>query len=772
LAVTPAYNADGGFVVHSFAGDDPIVCKDHVRQKLGLPSFQPGNSQSRPSRTVVKTYDYTDDAGEVLFQVIRYEPKGFSQRRPDLLGGWINNLDGVRRVPYKLPELIESVANERPVFVVEGEKAVDALREINIPATCNPHGAGKWRDEYSEHFKGATVYILPDNDETGRDHAKQVEQSLKRIAATVRIINLPGLPYKGDAFDWVAAGGAAEQLNELVETSADAPAEINLDHLPPVGVNKYGTFYIEAEVENLIADAVRGQKPDTDLPELIINPHNPPATARELASLIAKGTEFLFNGNTPVRVTSEDDEMPRAIEVTNEAVRDLAHKLCVPIKAQTTQHGVLRTRVPLSRDIASLYLNGLEGEWRLKIFRGITTAPILGDDGSIRTAQGYDRGSSLWCHNIPAVTVPANPSQQEAEQALSFLRSTFRTFPFADGQRTLDANLGVDVMRGNPGADESSFLVGLMTAVCRQSLELSPGFLCNAPSGSGAGTGKGLLVRSMCLVSSGAKPSAFVSGHDSEEFDKRLTAAFIEARPAVFLDNFNAKELKSDILASVLTENPAMVRIMGQTKNVPLHTRTFVAITGNGVQIAEDMVRRLVLCNLNANMADPEQRKFEPGFDSHIYTMRPQLLSACLTIWRWGRLNRLVEGIPLGSYEVWSRWCRDPLLALGCSDPISRLAEIKAADPVRKQLIDVFDVWWEKHGDVSLKATELAPDVLELIDEKATKRGDGTLQFNRQAVARWLMRHVGTWVGPYHLEQNMEAWKTRPIARYRLVRKD
>ena len=203
LAVTPAYNADGGFVVHSFAGDDPIVCKDHVRQKLGLPSFQPGNSQSRPSRTVVKTYDYTDDAGEVLFQVIRYEPKGFSQRRPDLLGGWINNLDGVRRVPYKLPELIESVANERPVFVVEGEKAVDALREINIPATCNPHGAGKWRDEYSEHFKGATVYILPDNDETGRDHAKQVEQWINELnsdqfpvreKATGNCRNWAGLP--------------------------------------------------------------------------------------------------------------------------------------------------------------------------------------------------------------------------------------------------------------------------------------------------------------------------------------------------------------------------------------------------------------------------------------------------------------------------------------------------------------------------------------------------------------------------------------------------
>src|SRR5262249_59541824 len=137
---------------------------------------------------------------------------------------------------------------------------------------------------------------------------------------------------------------------------------------------------------------------------------------------------------------------------------------------------------------------------------------------------------------------------------------------------------------------------------------------------------------------------------------------------AVFLDNFNAKELKSDILASLLTENPAMVRIMGQTKNVPLHTRTFVAITGNGVQIAEDMVRRLLLCNLNANMPDPEQRQSRPGFLDEIYKIRAELLSACLTIWRWGRQNRLDAGISLGSYELWAELCRDPLLSLIFAD--------------------------------------------------------------------------------------------------------
>src|SRR5205823_1869521 len=93
--------------------------------------------------------------------------------------------------------------------------------------------------------------------------------------------------------------------------------------------------------------------------------------------------------------------------------------------------------------------------------------------------------------------------------------------------------------------------------------------------------------------------------------------------------------------------------------------------------------------------------------------------------------------------------------------------EIKAADPRRKQLADVFEAWWEKHGSVSLKATELAPEVLELIDEKATKRFDGTLQFNRQH-AGWLRAHVGTWVGPYHLELFLRGTGKRQVAHYRL----
>src|SRR5882672_7763875 len=118
-------------------------------------------SDSGKSR-IVKTYDYRDERGELLFQAVRYEPKEFRQRRPDGNGGWIDNLQGVRRVLYRLPELIHSDLKQF-VYVCEGEKDCDNLAAIGLTATTSPMGAEKWRPEYSEHLRGRYVVILPDN---------------------------------------------------------------------------------------------------------------------------------------------------------------------------------------------------------------------------------------------------------------------------------------------------------------------------------------------------------------------------------------------------------------------------------------------------------------------------------------------------------------------------------------------------------------------------------------------------------------------------------
>lgn len=222
LSIKLDHSATDGLIVHSFAGDDPIVCKDYVRKKLGLPPF--ARAGAKPKRKIVATYDYTDEHGELLFQVVRYEPKNFQQRRPDGNGGWRWQLGDVRRVPYHLPELLEAVACDRPIFIAEGEKDVDALMKLGVTATCNSGGAKKWHDEHSAHFKDADVIILPHNDEPGRNHAADIVRSLTDIAASVRVLNLPGLPEKGDAYDWIESGGSLAELWKLAEGAPEPEA--------------------------------------------------------------------------------------------------------------------------------------------------------------------------------------------------------------------------------------------------------------------------------------------------------------------------------------------------------------------------------------------------------------------------------------------------------------------------------------------------------------------------------------------------------------------
>jgi hypothetical protein len=516
-------------------------------------------------------------------------------------------------------------------------------------------------------------------------------------------------------------------------------------------------------MQRILADIIAAQQ----LPELIIDGSDLTGTAKQLAGLIAGHRRFLFNGHEPIQVVQENEEMPRAVTVTPEAVRVFAHEICTPVKF--VKDKMIATT--LSKDVAGLYLRGLH-RWGLKPFNGITTAPILNDGGSFRTGSGYDEPTGLWCHNIPDVDVPEQATEAQAKASLDALRRFFQTFAFADAETVRDEDLKVDVVDPSKpiGLDESTFLVSLLTAVCRASLHLAPGLLANAPAISGAGTGKGLATKAICIVASGAAPSAFTSGHDDGEFDKRLAAALIEARPAIFLDNYNSKDLTSDVLASALTENPCEVRPMGHTTMVKLHTRTLITITGNDVQISEDMASRLIKTDYDAKCESPELRPFKGGFLDTVYKERATLLGHALTIWRWGRQNAgaLTKGKPLRSYEVWAQWCRDPLISLGCRDPVDKLDAIKAADPRRKRIQTVFEAWWLQHQDTLLPAKDLHQSVIRLIDEKSGFR-DGEFQYSRQFVARWLQSHTHTRVGGYVLICIPVGAGVRPVSHYKLV---
>lgn len=184
------------------------------------------------SDPVVATYEYKDASGKLVFRVQRKQSKAFVQSHPDDTGGWVYKMDGVNRVLYRLPEIVASGA-ETWVLIPEGEKDCDNLHKAGYIATTNAGGAkAPWLDAYSESLRGRKVCILPDNDDPGRQHADDVAKHLAGIAADVRLLELPGLPEKGDVSDWLAAGNDPKTLLPLVESApfaidmpADAPGE-------------------------------------------------------------------------------------------------------------------------------------------------------------------------------------------------------------------------------------------------------------------------------------------------------------------------------------------------------------------------------------------------------------------------------------------------------------------------------------------------------------------------------------------------------------------
>ena len=182
----------------------------------------------RAARRIVATYDYQDERGARLYQVVRFEPKDFRPRRPDGAGGWIADLKGVRRVVYRLPEIPE----QRRVVWVEGEKDVDRLWSLGIAATTSPSGASSWKDDYAQQVAGAAVeevIVIPDHDAPGRMYATTVATALQRLGIRVRVLELPGLAQHGDVSDWLDAGHDAPELRRLLD---DAPAFTDRSNAP------------------------------------------------------------------------------------------------------------------------------------------------------------------------------------------------------------------------------------------------------------------------------------------------------------------------------------------------------------------------------------------------------------------------------------------------------------------------------------------------------------------------------------------------------------
>lgn len=288
-------------------------------------------------KKIVKVYDYVNESGNLLHQTVRFEPKSFSQRRPDGKEGWIYNLKDVRLVPYNLPEIIKT----KSIIIVEGEKDADNLKALGLTVTTNSMGADKWKPEYNEYFKDKRIVILSDNDKPGRDHALQVAKNLKSITESIKVIELPDLKEKGDVSDWIAQGHTKEELIEIIKQtpewipeepksllssllrwndilSLDIQTEYLLEKLIPkggitllFGRGGIGKTSLSMQIAHAVAEGLPfGELQTIKMPVFFIDFENPLSILKERVEKIGKSDNLyvwhISNETQPPRLDSND----------------------------------------------------------------------------------------------------------------------------------------------------------------------------------------------------------------------------------------------------------------------------------------------------------------------------------------------------------------------------------------------------------------------------------------------------------------------------------
>ena len=348
----------------------------------------------------------------------------------------------------------------------------------------------------------------------------------------------------------------------------------------------------ELEIMSAIDDAEEigdAAKSDSycEKPRVLVDNANPDVTVAELRDVLAHNGG-LYDRGVPVKLARDQSSGGVvAKEMTPAGLTLMAHQLSRPYRIKRTVAGDFEEDVRLPGHIATMYLQW-SGEWQLPILNDIASSPILSNGGDIAASDGYDPASGMWCENVPDMTelVPGRPTRDDAAKALQVIRETFKTFPFTDAAKIDNPDTGVAMVDTSqpPAMDESSFINALMTAACRPSLHLAPALLVRAPSISGAGTGKGLLVRCISVIAFGREPSAVTDGGNREELEKRISAELMAGSPVLFLDNLNGKSVGSDLLASAITERPSRARVLGKSKMVSLNATAFIALTGNGLE--------------------------------------------------------------------------------------------------------------------------------------------------------------------------------------------
>lgn len=668
-----------------------------------VPAIQPPEDAERPDLSGFDTiYTYSGADGSPLFYVRRKNASGTRRKTfvPLTYGalngksGWFARHPAAPRPLYGLDRL--AGRPEGRVVVCEGEKAADAAQIALGDCACVSWPVGTANVAHSDWtvLHAREVYIWPDNDAPGAKAAAEIVSLLPQA----KILRVADLPARSDAADMVPdeiAGWLDERIKELTRK-----AKAN-GHAPHNSTHNSGqeTGRLDGHPHPLAA-APPLHDPRLPVIRVLLGLRHI-AVDQGLDAMRVAAVPFYQRDRQLVRAALSKAktaggaiiEVPSLIPITPPI---LARALGQSAEWERVNKDGDRIRIDPPKEVVE-QAAALSGHWPFPPVSGVIGTPTMRPDGSLLLEPGYDEATGLVLVSPPALPeIKDHPSRSDAGAALDHIRSLLTEFPFS-GEASSAAAVSM-----------------ILTPVLRGALGAAvPMHVVAAPQ---AGTGKSYLQDVASALATGERCAVITVSPDPNETEKRLIGAALAGFPIIALDNCNGT-LSGDFLAQV-TERPLLqLRPLGSSGVVRIANIFTVFANGNNIAVAADLVRRTILCTLDANMEAPESREFSRDPVAEILRNRGSYLKDCLTIARAYHCAGYPDRLPrTPSFERWSDLVRSALVWLGMDDPGGNSETVKADDPTRSARVAIFAGWLNAMGEGSMFTSGQVITEAELFD--------------------------------------------------------
>ena len=421
-------------------------------------------------------------------------------------------------------------------------------------------------------------------------------------------------------------------------------------------------------------------------------------------------------------------------EVSETYLLDVLCKQVTWLKPNKVKSGWRTVDPP--REVARLLL-ARAGNWRFSPVVGIIQTPVMLVGGNILSIPRYDKKSGLILFEPPPMPpIPDCPTRQDAQAALSRLEGLLQDFPFVDG------------------ASKSVALSALITPAVRPALKVAPMHVIRSPA---SGTGKSYLVDLVSAIYIGAPCPVIAKGETTAELEKRVNASLIAGRPLISIDNVNG-DLGGDYLCQAIERPQLDVRIFGKSEHARIDNNFMLFATGNNLRLVGDVVRRSIVCTLDASIERPELRSFRSDPIAGVSSRRGDFIAAALIIVRAHQVARgagLAPPSQVGSLTEWSDLVRGALIWLGCADPLVTMEAARENDPELEALRSALAAIAETIG-VGEANARTAAEILRSakdtpLESALSEVGTKGKPVDSVSLGQWLGRHADRVVGKHKL---------------------